>query len=140
MKQDFSKKLIIYFLLMTNTYFAFAQACNLGTDDAPSIAVIACVLGRIISLMMVVAGAIFVAMLAYGTIKMGMANGDPKGYEGAKQTWTYAVIGAGIILGVAGIFSIIGKLFGIPFLDPSAMIGAFEAALNNLFDLAVNGN
>ncbi len=141
MKQNISKKLSIFLILATNSVVAFAQSnCSLGTDDAPQISAIACILGRVIYLMMIMAGAIFIAMIAYGAIKLGMASGDPKGYEGAKQTWTHAVIGVAIILGIAGIFSIIGKLFGIPFLDPNAMITSLENGLNQLFDVAINGN
>ena len=135
----------IYTFILSNLLFTFAQGagssgCSIGTDDAPSPSVIACILGRIITIMLYVAASVFVGMIAYGAIKLAMASGDPEGYKGAKSTWTYAVIGVGIILGVAGVFSIIGKLFGINFLDPDAMVAALEAGINSLFQLATAGN
>jgi hypothetical protein len=138
-----SSQIAIYLFLLTNAVSTFAQTatgCNLGTDDAPQISSIACILARIISLMLICAGAIFVGMIGYGAIKLGMAQGDPKGYQGAKDTWTWALIGVAIILGVGGIFSVVGKLFGINFLDPQSMVSAFESQIISLFDLAISGN
>jgi hypothetical protein len=143
--QRFYNQILIFSMLMSNLYFSFAQAlpaggCNLGTDDAPNPSSIACILGRVITIMLYVAGAIFVAMVAYGAIKLAMASGDPKGYEGARLTWTYAIMGVGVVLGFGAIFSIVGKLFGIQFLDPNSMVSALEAGINDFFQLATQGN
>ncbi len=143
--KKFYSQLIIFSFLMVNVVFTYGQAlgnspCSLGTDDAPTVGSVACLMGRVITILMYLAGAVFIGMIAYGAIKLAMANGDPKGYEGAKNTWTYAIIGVGVITGVFGIFSIVGKLFGINFLDPNSMVTALEASINELFELATVGN
>lgn len=145
MRQKIYSQILIYTILLSNLYFTFGQAlpastCSLGTDDAPDVTAIACVLGRVITILLYVGGALFIAMVAYGAIKLAMASGDPKGYEGAKATWTYAVIGVGVVVGSAAIFSIVGKLFGITFLDPNSMIDALAKGINDFFDLATKGN
>ncbi len=143
MKNLYSNKIIRkispYAYLMTHFIFTHAQGCSLGTDDAPVPSAIACVVGRIIQIAITSAGGVFTAMIGYGAIKMAMANGDPKGYEGAKLTWQWAVIGIFVILGCYMIFSVVGRLFGFSVAGGDSMVGAFSGAINDLFDLAING-
>ncbi len=62
-----------------------------------------------------------------------MATGDPRGLEGAKQTWTYAVYGFFVVVGFTAIIMIIGKLLGIN-LSPSGFLGNVSGALNSLIN------
>jgi hypothetical protein len=126
------KKSFIFLFLASNFVFTFAQGCSLGGDGAPDPSSIACILSNIISIAIGVAGAIFVAMIAYGAIKLSMALGDPKGYAGAISTWQYALIGVGAVVGVYGILSIVGKLVGVDF-SPGSLSGRLQGAINTLF-------
>lgn len=133
---------LIFSLMMANFVGVSAQAlgagCSLGTDDAPAPSAIACVLGRIIGIATLAAGGAFVAMIAYGAVKLGMATGSPEGYKGAKATWQWAVIGVFVVTGVFMIIGIVSQLFGFS-VAPSAMVGAMTNAINNLIQLAING-
>jgi hypothetical protein len=126
------KKSAVYIFLATNFIFTFAQSCSIAGDDAPDPASIACILSRVIAIALAVVGSVFIAMVAYGAIKLAMALGDPKGYAGAISTWQYALMGLGAVIGVFGILSIVGKLVGID-LNPSGLTGQLQGAINALF-------
>jgi hypothetical protein len=81
----------------------------------PTLAQVLCPIIRVVNIAILGAGAIFVLMLLYGGVKLTLALGDPKGFEGAKNTITWAVIGFLIIIGVISILFIASRLFGIQF-------------------------
>lgn len=89
---------------------------------------------RILSYAMGVSGAVLVIMIAYGVWKSSMALGDPRGLEGAKQTWTYAIFGFFVVVGVFVIFAIISGIFGIS-IDPLGLFGGIRSALESLTGL-----
>lgn len=58
------------------------------------------------------AGAVFVAIVIFASYKYATALGDPKGAMGAKNTLTYAVLGLVAVIGVYTMFSIMAGAFG----------------------------
>lgn len=140
MKINLYGKVAVYLFLIFNLAVSHAQlSCDLGTDDAPSPTAIACIIGRIINIATLVGGMAFVAMVGYGAAKLAMAAGSPKGYEGAKNTWQWALIGAFTIAGVYMILSVVGKLFGFS-ISPTDMVSGFSNAIQTLMDYAVQGD
>lgn len=92
--------------------------------DPPTLAQIVCPFARVLNIAILAAGAVFVLMLLYGGIKLTLALGDPKGYEGAKNTMTWALLGFLVIIGAVAILFIATRLFGIQFdiTNPFALI------------------
>lgn len=124
MKHLFTTILIFIFTItLTNMY--------VGAVDVDSISGIADVFTNIISSARYIAGGVLVVMVAYGVWKSSMALGDPRGLEGAKQTWTYAIYGFFIIMGVYIILSIAASIFGVSF-NP---LGGLGGALQELIGL-----
>ncbi len=126
------KKSFLYLLLGSNFAFTFAAGCSVDGNEAPDPAAFACILERLITIAVVVAGLIFIAMVGYGAIKLSMALGDPKGYAGAISTWQYALIGLFAIILVGGILSVVGKLIGVD-ISPAGLVSMLQGAINSLF-------
>lgn len=99
-------------LLTPQTASAAVDCSNLTSGDAPTPVQIVCPLLRVVNFMVLVVGAVFVIMILYGAIKLSMALGDPKGLEGARQTWTWTIVGGLIVLGFFAIFTIVVGIFG----------------------------
>lgn len=133
------KKSTIYFLLASNFIFTFAADCSLPTTDAPALANLSCVLGRIINILLMVVGGVFIAMIAYGAYKAAMSVGDAKAFGGAITHWQYTLLGFGVVVGVFAIISIVSRLLGINILNVNAAISQMEAGLNNLYMLTQPG-
>jgi len=85
--------------------------------------------GRILNVAVAVGGLVLVIMIAYGVWKSSMALGDPRGLEGAKQTWSYAIFGFFIVVGVYTLFIIISGIFGISSLSPGGLINNVKSAI-----------
>ena len=113
-------------LLLTNIQPAFAVNCPTTVDeiDNPTPDQIVCPFMRVINTLVLSSGAMFVIMILFGAIKLSMAMGDPKGFDAAKGTMTWAVIGFLIVVGVFVILTIVTKIFGIDagILDPFQLI------------------
>lgn len=125
------KKYLLYLLLAFNFVFTFAAGCGLGGSGAPDPAEFACILEKIITIAIVVAGLIFIAMVSYGGVKLALALGDPKGYAGAVSTWQYALIGVLIVILIGGVLSVVGKLIGVSIV-PTALISSLRNAITAL--------
>lgn len=129
-------QLYTFLVLALNFSVTYAADCDLGNaSGAPTPRSIVCVIGRVFNIAMLAGGLVFIGMIGYVAIKFAMSNGDWKGYEGAKTTFTYAVIGVFIVIGVLGIMSLIGKTFGITWLDPNALVNSLELGINRLLQI-----
>lgn len=64
---------------------------------------------NIVGLFLAASAAFLIIMIGYGIIKGSLAAGDPRGLEGAKSTWTYAVYGFLVVVLSMVIVSIIIK-------------------------------
>jgi hypothetical protein len=121
--------------------FAFALDCsNLANKAAnpntpDSILYLVCPIIRLINVGFVVLGAVVVIMVVYGGIKASLAFGDPKALQGAKMTWTWAAIGAGVVLLSVVIIPIILKLFGIDLTIDSVLQG-LESSFSSFWNTA----
>lgn len=114
------------------------QGCDIDNVNDP--AAIVCVIQNIVIVAVAIVGTLFVLMIAYGAYKLSMALGDPKGYSGAIMVWQYALIGFGIVFGVAAILSIIGKAFGITFIDLEGLFNQLTSGINALYILVTQGD
>ncbi len=78
-------------------------------------------------------------MIAYGIIKGSLAAGDPRGLEGAKGTWTYAVYGFLIVVLSFVIVSIIRTFLGLQgTFDLQEFFDKILEAMNSLVDLSTS--
>jgi TRAP-type C4-dicarboxylate transport system permease small subunit len=99
-----------------------------------SIASVLCPASRVLSLAVSAAGAIFAIYVVYAGVKLALAWGDPKGFEAAKWSLTYSIIGFAIILGFFTILRLVLGLFGAsgpsdpnnPFSEAESGIKLFE--------------
>ncbi|MFZ2664125.1 MAG: hypothetical protein WAX66_02080 [Patescibacteria group bacterium] len=114
---------------VSNLFITKSFAADL--DNNPSLDQLSGIAGRIFNALIYASGAVLVAMVAYGVIKASLAAGDPRGLEGAKQTWTYAIYGFFIIILFFAIFLIIARVLGINSITSPGSV------LNNIFD-AIN--
>ncbi len=113
--QRFKTLLVLgVFVLTTFTFprISFAQNCNNVNYDDPSIVQIVCPFIGVINMLILSAGAVFVAIVGFASYKYSTSLGDPKGALGAKNTLTYAVWGLVAVTGLYTMFSIIAGAFG----------------------------
>jgi hypothetical protein len=129
------RKHLISLFLLTNAVLGSSSFClAAGSGDLRQLPSITSVAGNIFNVVVGVAGLVLVVMIAYGVWKSSMAVGDPRGLEGAKQTWTYAVFGFFVVVGVVAGVIIMGKLLLGVTLTPSGFIGSVSGALNSLIN------
>jgi len=138
----FNKKLVSLLILVSTLFFynvAFAQIdCNIPVtgDDAaaPRISQIVCPFARLMNLMILVVGAIFVIIALYGAIKIATSWGDPKALQVSQQTWWHAIAGLAIVLGFFAIVLIILNILGITsYRSPGEAFGSIVNELKNFF-------
>lgn len=101
-------------------------------EGAPSPMAIICPVVRFLNVLVLSAGAFFVAFVFISAIKYALSQGDPKALQASQQTLTTAVIGFLVIIGVYTILTIIKNVLGLqgdPILDP------FGSLSRNLADL-----
>lgn len=103
-----------FFVLVTLTFprISLAQNCNNVNYDDPSIVQIVCPFIGVINMLILSAGAVFVAIVIFASYKYSTSLGDPKGAMGAKNTLTYAILGLVAVVGVYTMFSIMAGAFG----------------------------
>lgn len=90
----------------------------------PSLAQIVCPFSRFFNVLVYSSGAVFVIVMLYGAIKLGISLGDPKGYQAAQLTWNYGVLGFLIIVGFFLIFNIIMGFVGVTGYNPFDQIAS----------------
>lgn len=106
-----------------------------AVDDVPTLGEMEPIITRIINVSMISAGAVLVAMIGYGVWKSSLATGDPRGLEGAKSTWTYAIYGFFIIAGAIAILLIIQGIVGISSGSTSGLVTSLFGAINELLNI-----
>ena len=127
-EKKYFKQLIIFLnLLLIPFLVCFAVA------DVPELSSIVAILGRILNIAVGVAGIALVVMIAYGVIKSSLATGDPRGLEGAKATWTYALYGFFIVVAFFALFLIISRFVGSN-LSPNSLLGNVASGINSLLN------
>jgi hypothetical protein len=124
------KKYLIFLtsILLSGYVVCFAKAMG---EDPPLLSSIVNVAGRVLNIAVGVAGLVLVVMVAYGVWKSSLASGDPRGLEGAKLTWTYALYGFFIVVGFFAAVLIISRLIGVS-LSPSSFLSNVSAGINSL--------
>jgi len=101
--------IFIYVFLIQSSVFSFAEE-----GEPPSLLTsLSSILSRIVGLFLAASAAALIIMVAYGIIKGSLAAGDPRGLEGAKSTWTYALYGFLIIVLSMVILTLIRKVLGL---------------------------
>jgi len=106
------KKQILYLIVLVNL-FGTSVCEAVGTPEPPSIEDIPLVISKVVGMLLSASIVILVIIVGYGIIKASLASGDPRGIEGAKGTWTYAIYGFFIVFFSFVIYSIILKVLGI---------------------------
>jgi hypothetical protein len=147
MLRQISKKCLYIFafvvlVINSNTNFAYAaverdyKATCLELESttwqgAPSPMAIICPIVRLLNVLVLSAGAIFVIFVFISAIKYALSQGDPKALQASQQTLTTALIGMLIVVGVYTILTIIKNVFGLQgnLTDPFGSLG------ENLADL-----
>lgn len=81
----------------------------------PNLLGLICVIVRLLNVFVLSVGAIFVMFVFISAIKYGLAQGDPKALQGAKQTLTLAIIGMLVVIGVFTILTILRNIFGLQY-------------------------
>lgn len=131
LKKIKSNKYIVFLsLLMLETFVAYAEE-----PDPPGFDKLKEIFLRIIGLFLAASAAVLVIMVAYGIIKGSLAAGDPRGLEGAKSTWTYAVYGFFVVVLSMLIVTVVRGRMGLtgPFgfeLFFDNIIGAIDSLVN----------
>jgi len=146
--QEFKKILIVcaFFLLgpfsLSTTVHAagsikqnYTQACkeleSATWSGAPSPMAIICPIVRIMNVLVLSAGAVFVVFIFVSAIKYALSQGDPKALQAAQQTLTTTIIGFIIVIGVWTILTIITNVFGFN----SAILNPFGTLNDSLKEL-----
>ena len=127
---------LIPFSLGFGSVYAGGESTTVDTTRLSGMFV---VLSNILTIAVTLAGVVLVIMLAYGVWKSSMALGDPRGLEGAKQTWSYAIFGFFVVAGVFVIFNIIANIFGITSLNPMNFVRNLSSAVQELVNATGGG-
>jgi hypothetical protein len=140
--QHFNKKIkyLLFFVfafanmhLLTFISFAQGYSCESITADAdggPSPLALVCLLARVLRVFIYAAGAVFIAVAAYGSWKIFLAMGDPKALAGGKQTWTYGVYGFFVVVGFFALFTVVASAVGVTNIaSPDALLQRLVDAL-----------
>ncbi len=128
---------LLNFLFMLGFFFrcttVFAEA-DLDTD--PSLSLLQSILENTFNIVVIAVGGVLVAVVAYGIWKSSLSLGDPRGLEGAKQTWTYALYGFMVIILFFVVFTIVTGFFGVSSLgNPKNILGEVFKAINELIGI-----
>lgn len=121
MKHSNINKILIFFVAafivftpFTLAAFDCADAKNTIANPraANSILYLLCPLQSVIWFGMFFVGAALIILILYGGIKALMSTGDARQLEGAKMVWTYAILGALVVLLSIFIIQMIFSLLG----------------------------
>ena len=117
----------------------FVSRYALALSDPPTFDDLRPIIVRIINILIMCAGGVLVIMVAYGIWKSSLASGDPRGLEGAKSTWTYALYGFFIVVGAFAGFMIIQGIVGISS-DSGGLVGNLIDSINELLNIPSSGS
>lgn len=129
---------VIFITLNTSITYAAVDCSNYESvlnepESRDALAYIACPVIRIINAALVFVSAAFVVVLLYGGIKMSLSLGDPKALQGAKDTWTWAVIGTFFVLLALVAVTLMFKLLGVSDFSFADLLN-FDESLNKLWE------
>lgn len=101
---------------------AFAQDINLRPSDGSEFNTVAAfevgdIISTLITIVMIVAGIIFLIMLVVGGVRWIVSGGDKAQTEAARSQITAALIGLVIVFSAYAIATLVGNIFGISLLD-----------------------
>lgn len=85
-----------------------------GSGDVLPLACLGNVIARVVEVALVFLGVVTLLFLLYGAIRFIVSRGDAKAVEGARNTITYAIIGAVLVLGAFIIVNIVTSTLGLP--------------------------
>lgn len=96
-----------------------------------------CIVVRLLNVLVLAVGAIFVMFVFMSAIKFAMAQGDPKALQGAKQGLTVAIIGVLIVVGVFAILTILRNVLGLKY---QLLTNPFDVLSDNFAKFMLNLN
>lgn len=134
------KKIIsLYYFLTFGLLFTRAAYAQYLTDDPPPLVDIVGPFVRILNGLVLAGGMAFVIMIAVSAFKFAMAQGDPKAMEGAKQSLTYAVYGAVVLVSIYAIQWILASAFGLDGAagNPNSFVNTLRESITGLRDAAL---
>jgi len=95
---------------------------------------------RVLNIAIASSSVVFALYVIYSGVKLSLAYGDAKGFEAAKWSLTYAVIGFGIIMAFFVILRIVLNLFGVgEFKEASSIFPKVEEGIG-VFDTLIKKN
>lgn len=129
-----NKKITIKNLIFPSFLLLLSFTSRAGIED-PDIEGIFGPITKVFNIAVSLVGIALVVMIAYGIWKSSMSLGDPRGLEGAKQTWVYAFYGFAVVILFYAIFTIIASTFGISSLtSPAGLLEQVRDALKELVE------
>ena len=133
---NLKNKILIFFTLLIIGVGDIAYSISYeGTPEDPGPTDFLVPFARIFNLLLMVAGGALIIMLLYGAIKLSMALGKPMEYQGAQKTFTYAIVGFGIVVGFFAIWLIITNALGITaFTSPDAIFQSMRDTINTFLE------
>jgi len=110
---NLKKQISISIALVSMCGVSVCSAAYVAPPPPPSVQDIPNVMKSVVSMLLAASVVVLIIIIAYGLIKASLASGDPRGVEGAKSTWTYAIYGFFIVFFSFVIYSIILEVLGI---------------------------
>lgn len=100
-------------LLIIFSVLVLSGQTSLPADRPAQIGDIVIVIGNIIRILTPIAAVAFLAMLIYGGFQLMMSGGDPKAAAGARNTFTFAILGIILVVVVWLLLLLIGRVTGV---------------------------
>ncbi len=127
---------VMFDLFLLVSFYSFAEAPT--PVEMPTFEKLFNLILKIFGIILAVSGGVFVIMVAYGIIKSSLATGDPRGIEGAKSTWSYAIYGFMVIIISWVLVIFIRNLLGMSTegLSPSGFLNSVLDGINSLVDVS----
>lgn len=131
----------VFILLVAYLNISFALDCSsvdaaIAAGQDPGVLGIVCPAARVFNFFLMAVGVALVVMIGYGTIKIALSQGDPKGLAGSRLTWTHAVQGALVVLFSIAVYIVIANLFGIKAGSPDSLLCRMSKAMDPLVTAA----
>ena len=123
----------IFVFLISTFNIAHAASC-VSDNTTPDMIGILCPIFKLANIAILLGGGVFGAMIAVGAIKLAVSMGDPKGLEAAGKTWTYALIGAFIVIGSVAIVKILSTTFGLDFYDTGSLFSRAASGVSRFLE------
>ena len=106
-----------------------------GSDHNTPLEAMLCPASKALNYAIAASSVVFALYVIYAGVKLSLAWGDPKGFDSARNSLTYSVVGFGIIMGFFILIRIALNLLGVDkFNDPNAIIlggpNSIESKLN----------